>query len=399
MKSALFLHATLNVKNMLGNPSLLLEKINSSQTALEYLTENLSKSCLVDAFYLVTSDKPCDDEIERIAKNNTWEVIRIPTGFNYSLEESNCIINNQFTFKTPVYGFYTSEYCLEFSKKQRIDLVTTLLADNCILLKADLLDDILKRCKNKGDLFGAGTPHAPIITVPVKELEALHIQQKAELKKQFQHIMRTVEDDEEFLMKEHSISIDKTAKIKNIEKNFNRPVYIPLLLGTRNMKEGIIKKGLSEVFPGKEMQLHPLFTDKDLDVIKECVRSSEELSLENFFEKEHSFDAASANNYPGYMEIEITSRCDLKCKNCPQTVLKRKKQDLDAKSYKKIIDDFAGKVPMLCLSGFGEPLLHEKAVDFIRYAKEKGFLATALETNGSLLDEEKISWFHTKSAY
>ena len=68
MKTALFLHATLNAKNPLDKESLALSHIDSSLTALEYLLTNLLKSRSIDSFYLVTSDSSVDDGIADITE-------------------------------------------------------------------------------------------------------------------------------------------------------------------------------------------------------------------------------------------------------------------------------------------------------------------------------------------
>ena len=393
MSNALFLHASLNTKNLLDRDSLILQKIASSKNAMEYLLSNLLKSTTIEKFYVVTSDSSVDDPIEKIVKDFNDEridIIRITSGAQHSIDDNNFVINTNFTFRNPYYGFFGAEYCINFCKKNYITLAVILQADYFILLSHTFLDLLVEQCSQKGDIFIFGNTSIPIIISPVKEIEALYINQNSKKKKLIEHMVRTIEDDSDFLQKNHSITLNIEAKKNNIEKKYKNPFHIKDLFVVRDSLEGIVRKSISEQFPGKEMQFYPLLTKNQLEKIREIIASSKELTLENFFDKEKEFCEETFTAYPGYLEVELTNRCNLKCKNCPNTVLKRKKTDISDDNYKSIIDITSSNVPMICLSGYGEPVLHEKLISFIRYAKENGFFRVALETNGSLLDDKII---------
>jgi len=82
------------------------------------------------------------------------------------------------------------------------------------------------------------------------------------------------------------------------------------------------------------------------------------------------------SEYPLLVDLELSSVCNLKCPMC-YTVTdtfrrKVKKEFMDFKLFRKIIDEIAEKVFAIRLSLRGEPTLHARFVDAIRYAKEKG---------------------------
>ena len=98
-------------------------------------------------------------------------------------------------------------------------------------------------------------------------------------------------------------------------------------------------------------------------------------------------------DYPLLVDLEMASRCNLKCPMCPtvtdgfvqKRVLPFKRGLLDFALAKRIIDEIAGKVPALRLSWVGEPTLHPRLVDTIRYAKERGIREVSFLTNGTKL--------------
>lgn len=103
--------------------------------------------------------------------------------------------------------------------------------------------------------------------------------------------------------------------------------------------------------------------------------------------------------FPLHLDVESTNQCNLRCPMC-QSV-----RAMDAGSpafntmgfmewdlFRKVIDDISdengGLVPAIKLSCRGEPLLHKEIVRMIQYAKQRGILEVALNTNGVLLTPE-----------
>ena len=87
------------------------------------------------------------------------------------------------------------------------------------------------------------------------------------------------------------------------------------------------------------------------------------------------------------IQIEVTSRCNIRCVMCPVTVLADRwhAQNLDWELYLRIARAFE-HIKYVHLQGWGEPLLHPRLFDMIRVAKEAG-CRVGFTTNGTLLGE------------
>ncbi len=87
---------------------------------------------------------------------------------------------------------------------------------------------------------------------------------------------------------------------------------------------------------------------------------------------------------PVIANIEITTKCNLRCGHCARTFLNKAGEDMQPDTYKGIL----GMLPhayRITLVGLGETLLHPNVVDFISEAAGQG-RRVALVTNGMLLD-------------
>jgi len=96
-------------------------------------------------------------------------------------------------------------------------------------------------------------------------------------------------------------------------------------------------------------------------------------------------------DFPLHLDIEATSRCNLKCVFCDRQPYLAKDQlgDMDLAFYKRIIDEGAGhKLWAVKLSYRGEPLLHKDIFKMVSYAKKKGILDVYFNTNATLMDKE-----------
>jgi radical SAM protein with 4Fe4S-binding SPASM domain len=98
--------------------------------------------------------------------------------------------------------------------------------------------------------------------------------------------------------------------------------------------------------------------------------------------------SATVNCPPAELSVEITNACNTKCLMCPRKDMKRAVGHMDFSTFKGIVDQSAGKVELIHLHLFGEPLMHPELVKFINYTHDAGIDAT-LSTNCLLLDEEK----------
>ncbi|MBI3378779.1 MAG: radical SAM protein [Nitrospirae bacterium] len=93
--------------------------------------------------------------------------------------------------------------------------------------------------------------------------------------------------------------------------------------------------------------------------------------------------------YPSEVYIEITNNCNLNCVMCPRRHLNRKLGDMNFDLFKKCIDEISqfNPQPSVLLTFLGEPLMHKKVLDMVRYSKGKG-LNASLISNGCLLNKE-----------
>lgn len=97
---------------------------------------------------------------------------------------------------------------------------------------------------------------------------------------------------------------------------------------------------------------------------------------------------------PPSLQIEPTNFCNINCICCPTDRMVRKKGHMDFELFRKIIDE-ASKIGVrrVHLLLHGEPMIHPRIVDMIRYIKSKS-IAINLTTNGMLFSKEKIEYLY-----
>ncbi|MCC7170247.1 MAG: radical SAM protein [Planctomycetes bacterium] len=87
------------------------------------------------------------------------------------------------------------------------------------------------------------------------------------------------------------------------------------------------------------------------------------------------------------LNIEITNRCNLRCVYCPvNRDLERKKSDMPFEAFRDLIERTPTLTTLLPFQ-WGEPLLHPRVFDMVRFAARRG-VRTYLTTNGSRLDAD-----------
>lgn len=101
------------------------------------------------------------------------------------------------------------------------------------------------------------------------------------------------------------------------------------------------------------------------------------------------------NKFPPHVDIEISSLCDLNCPMCYTTTeefkTKVNKGLMDIELFKKLIDECAKfNLYSIRLSLRGEPFLHPKIFEMIKYAKDKGIKEVSSLTHGGRIDEKKF---------
>ena len=94
--------------------------------------------------------------------------------------------------------------------------------------------------------------------------------------------------------------------------------------------------------------------------------------------------------YPIYVEISSSGFCNHRCKFCALDYLGYKAGNADFENLKRAIKDMAeGGVKSIQFGGEGEPLLHPKIKELIRYTKSLG-IDVSLTTNGTFLKEDLL---------
>lgn len=96
--------------------------------------------------------------------------------------------------------------------------------------------------------------------------------------------------------------------------------------------------------------------------------------------------------YPLLLDLELSTLCNLKCPMC-YTITDEFKHKVNATLmdfglFKKIIDEAGGRVPAVRLSLRGEPMIHPRFIECIRYAKANGVKEVSTLTNASKLTPE-----------
>lgn len=89
---------------------------------------------------------------------------------------------------------------------------------------------------------------------------------------------------------------------------------------------------------------------------------------------------------PSLAQIEITNLCNLQCPMCVRNFVNLPRRHMDFDVYTRVVDRLAG-VHTITLTGYGEPFLHPRILDAIRYAKQRGH-EVQLTTNGLLLGND-----------
>ena len=93
---------------------------------------------------------------------------------------------------------------------------------------------------------------------------------------------------------------------------------------------------------------------------------------------------------PLKLHLEPTSVCNLRCPMCPQSIdaVKGDMGYIDLDLYRKIVDESAGFVREINLFFRGEPLLHQKMGEILRYGRSKG-VRQHVNTNATILRDKQ----------
>lgn len=92
------------------------------------------------------------------------------------------------------------------------------------------------------------------------------------------------------------------------------------------------------------------------------------------------------------LQVEVTSRCLMRCSFCPNKPLGAAWQhaDLPWEVFRDHIGPHLGRFELIYLQGWGEPLLHRHLWDMVRLAKEAG-CRVGFTSCGGLFTEENVA--------
>jgi MoaA/NifB/PqqE/SkfB family radical SAM enzyme len=90
--------------------------------------------------------------------------------------------------------------------------------------------------------------------------------------------------------------------------------------------------------------------------------------------------------YPSYIEVEVTTRCNLKCIMCEHTYWSEPPKDMTLEEFKGIIDQFPN-LKWIGLTGIGESFMNKDFLKMLEYVKSKDIIVELYDTF-YFIDEE-----------
>ncbi|MFH1370992.1 MAG: radical SAM protein [Planctomycetota bacterium] len=90
--------------------------------------------------------------------------------------------------------------------------------------------------------------------------------------------------------------------------------------------------------------------------------------------------------YPRYIEIEVTTRCNLRCIMCEHTYWDIKPRDLTLDQFGYIVDQFP-RLKWIGVTGIGSSFLNRDFLDMLRYVKKKNVYVELFDSFNNLNEE------------
>ena len=91
---------------------------------------------------------------------------------------------------------------------------------------------------------------------------------------------------------------------------------------------------------------------------------------------------------PRQVQLEVTNRCNLDCPMCPREVMDIELEHMEWDTFRTVVDKLHGDED-ITLTGWGEPFLHPRIFDMIRYCKDRGH--TVRITSNGLFPKPEIA--------
>ncbi len=91
--------------------------------------------------------------------------------------------------------------------------------------------------------------------------------------------------------------------------------------------------------------------------------------------------------YPYMFEIEVTTKCHLRCVFCEHTHWSEKPRDLSFDDFKKVVDQFPGLI-WINVTGEGTSFLNPEFMDMLRYLKSKSVFVAMVDSFDRIDEKE-----------
>ena len=170
-----------------------------------------------------------------------------------------------------------------------------------------------------------------------------------------------------------------------------------LSLNLNDYRKDVIGRACRDILSDSEVTGNPPAFSLHSNVVEEISRiSDKDLPRYIFYRYRYEIypQLFELDEFPPCLQIEPTSACNYRCVFCYQIDKEFTKKSnghigiMSLETFKRLIDQAEGHCESVTLASRGEPFLNPYIKEMLRYVSGK-FLALKMNTNASLLDEEK----------
>ena len=136
--------------------------------------------------------------------------------------------------------------------------------------------------------------------------------------------------------------------------------------------------------------INPPLREEDEEFIRFCLSENLIAFSESSLQRKVSLNPSPVPSLR-YLELQITDRCNLKCRHC--YIGEGSRQDLSKKQIQKVLEDFEEMQGLRLLISGGEPLLHPLFWEINDTLRNDAFRSVLL-SNGTLITNEVANKLH-----